>query len=148
MPAILFDFEPMVPTGARRRQTVEYEQRTYGIAEWAAALRVPHTEQELAAVAAATREREAGQVNVRKRVRTDRERMEVPTRREEVTVERVPVSEGTATEAQIGEAEVRVPLTEEEVVVEKWPVVKEEVRVRKDVVRTPRSSRRTSGARR
>ena len=55
-------------------------------------LRVQSTEEELAA---GTREREAGQVNVRKRVRTDRERIEVPTRREEVTVERVPVSEGT-----------------------------------------------------
>src|ERR671916_2439077 len=95
-------------------------------------LRVQRTEEELAA---GTREREAGALNVRKRVRTDRERIEVPTRHEEVTVERVPVSEGTAaTEAQIGDDEVRVPVTEEEVVVEKRPVVKEEVRIRKDVV--------------
>jgi uncharacterized protein (TIGR02271 family) len=95
-------------------------------------LRVQRTEEELAA---GTRERQAGQVSVRKRVRTDREHLEVPTRREEVTVERVPVEEGTAaTEAQIGEDEVRVPVTEEEVVVEKRPVAKEEVRVRKDVV--------------
>ena len=94
-------------------------------------LRVQRTEEELAA---GTRERQAGSVSVRKRVRTDRERMEVPTRREEVTVERVPVSEGAATEAQIGEDEVRVPLTEEEVVVEKRPVAKEEVRIRKEVV--------------
>ena len=94
-------------------------------------LRVQRTEEELRA---GTREREAGQVRVSKRVRTDRERLEVPTRREEVTVERVPVSEGTATEARIGEEEVSVPLTEEEVVVEKRPVAKEEVRVRKDVV--------------
>src|SRR5215213_1873442 len=56
-------------------------------------LRVKRTEEELAA---GTREREAGQLKVRKRVRTDRERIEVPTRREEVTVERVPVSEGSA----------------------------------------------------
>jgi uncharacterized protein (TIGR02271 family) len=94
-------------------------------------LRVQRTEEELAA---GTRERDAGSVSVRKRVRTDRERLEVPTRREEVSVERVPVSEGTATEAQIGEDEVRVPVTEEEVVVEKRPVAKEEVRIRKDVV--------------
>ena len=95
-------------------------------------LRVQRTEEELAA---GTREREAGQVIVRKRVRTDRERLEIPVRREEVTVERVPVSEGTAaTEAQIGDEEVSVPLTEEEVVVEKRPVAKEEVRIRKDVV--------------
>jgi uncharacterized protein (TIGR02271 family) len=95
-------------------------------------LRVQRTEEELAA---GTREREAGALNVRKRVRTDRERIEVPTRHEEVTVERVPVSEGTAaTEAQIGEEQVSIPLTEEEVVVEKRPVAKEEVRIRKDVV--------------
>jgi uncharacterized protein (TIGR02271 family) len=94
-------------------------------------LRVQRTEEELVA---GTREREAGVLNVRKRVRTDRESIVVPTRHEEVTVERVPVSEGTATEAQIGEDEVSVPVTEEEVVVEKRPVAKEEIRIRKDVV--------------
>jgi uncharacterized protein (TIGR02271 family) len=93
-------------------------------------LRVQRTEEELAA---GTREREAGQLKVRKRVRTDREQIEVPTRHEEVSVERVPV-EGEATEAEIGEDEISVPVTEEEVVVEKRPVAKEEVRIRKDVV--------------
>jgi len=93
-------------------------------------LRVQRTEEELAA---GTRERETGQLKVRKRVRTDREHIEVPTRHEEVSVERVPV-EGEATEAEIGEDEVVVPVTEEEVVVGKRPVVKEEVRIRKDVV--------------
>jgi uncharacterized protein (TIGR02271 family) len=93
-------------------------------------LRVQRTEEELAA---GTREREAGALRVRKRVRTDRETIEVPTRHEEVSVERVPV-EGDATEAEIGDEEVSVPVTEEEVVVEKRPVAKEEVRIRKDVV--------------
>ena len=93
-------------------------------------LRVQRTEEELAA---GTREREAGALNVRKRVRTDREQIEVPTRHEEVSVERVPV-EGEATEAEIGDEEVSIPVTEEEVVVEKRPVAKEEVRIRKDVV--------------
>ena len=93
-------------------------------------LRVQRSEEELAA---GTRERQAGQLKVRKRVRTDREQIEVPTRHEEVSVERVPV-EGEATEAEIGDDEVVVPVTEEEVVVGKRPVVKEEVRVRKDVV--------------
>jgi uncharacterized protein (TIGR02271 family) len=93
-------------------------------------LRVQRTEEELAA---GTREREAGQLKVRKRVRTDREQIEVPTRHEEVSVERVPV-EGEVSEAEIGEDEVTVPVTEEEVVVEKRPVAKEEVRIRKDVV--------------
>src|SRR4028119_2145559 len=93
-------------------------------------LRVQRSEEELRA---GTREREAGSVKVRKRVRTDRERIEVPVKHEEVSVERVPVS-GEATEAQIGEDEVEVPVTEEEVVVDKRAVAKEEVRVRKDVV--------------
>jgi uncharacterized protein (TIGR02271 family) len=93
-------------------------------------LRVQRSEEELRA---GTREREAGAMKVRKRVRTDREQIEVPTKHEEVTVERVPVS-GEATEAQIGEDEVTVPVTEEEVVVGKRAVAKEEIRLRKDVV--------------
>ena len=93
-------------------------------------LRVQRSEEELRA---GTREREAGALNVRKRVVTERQSIEVPTRREEVSVERVPV-EGEASEAQIGDDEVRIPVTEEEVVVEKRPVAKEEVRIRKDVV--------------
>ena len=48
-------------------------------------------------------------------MRTDRERIEVPTRNEEASVERVPVFGETA-EAKIGEEdEVEVPVTEEEV---------------------------------
>ena len=101
-----------------------------GIATDEDEIRVQRSEEELVA---GTREREAGAMRVRKRVRTDRERIEVPTKHEEVTVERVPV-EGEATEAQIGEDEVVVPVTEEEVVVGKRAVAKEEVRIRKDVV--------------
>src|ERR687889_1870703 len=93
-------------------------------------LRVQRSEEELLA---GTREREAGSVKVRKRVRVDRERIEVPTRHEEVSVERVPVS-GESTEAQIGADEVSVPVVEHEVVVQKKPVAKEEIRIRKDVV--------------
>ena len=114
----------------READAVEGEERTDRTTEREDELRVQRTEEELRA---GTREREAGEVGVRKTVRTDREQVEVPTRREEVTVERVPV-EGEATEADIGEDEVSVPLTEEEVVVEKRPVAKEEVRIRKDVV--------------
>src|SRR5215211_7722390 len=94
-------------------------------------LRVQRSEEELRA---GTREREAGALNVRKRVRTDREQLSVPTRHEEVSVERVPVADREASEAEIGEDEVTMPVTEEEVVTEKRPVVKEEIRVRKDVV--------------
>jgi uncharacterized protein (TIGR02271 family) len=93
-------------------------------------LRVQRSEEELVA---GTREREAGAMKVRKRVRTDRERIEVPTKHEEVSVERVPVS-GEASEAQIGADEVSVPVVEDEVVVQKEPVAREEIRIRKDVV--------------
>src|SRR5215217_1258003 len=94
-------------------------------------LRVQRSEEELRA---GTREREAGALRVRKRVRTDREQVRVPTRHEEVSVERVPVEGREASGAEIGEDEIVMPVTEEEVVVEKRPVVKEEIRVRKDVV--------------
>jgi uncharacterized protein (TIGR02271 family) len=114
----------------READAVEGEERTDRTTEGEDELRVQRTEEELRA---GTREREAGEVGVRKTVRTDREQVEVPTRREEVTVDRVPV-EGEATEADIGDEEVSVPVTEEEVVVEKRPVVKEEIRIRKDVV--------------
>jgi uncharacterized protein (TIGR02271 family) len=94
-------------------------------------LRIQRVEEELIA---GTRELEAGGVNVRKRVRTDRERVRVPKRREEIRVERVPGERREATEAEIGEDEFVVPYVEEEVVVEKRPVVKEEIRLRKEVV--------------
>ena len=93
-------------------------------------IRVQRLEEELVA---GTREREAGAMRIRKRVRTERERVEVPVRREEVRVERGPVSEG-APGAEIGEEEVVVPVTETEVSVSKRSVVKEEIRIRKDVV--------------
>ena len=94
-------------------------------------LRVRRSEEELKVD---TREREAGAVKVRKRVRTDRERIVVPKKRVEVTVERVPVVEGEAAGSEIGEDEIVVPIVEEEVIVEKRPVVKEELRIRKEVV--------------
>lgn len=128
------EFEQQVYSyyGLQRPSGSESPGSSYGAYEDEDELRVQRTEEELVA---GTREREAGSISVRKRVRTDREHIEVPTRHEEVSVERVPVdSETSATEADIGEDEVSVPLTEEEVVVEKRPVAKEEVRVRKDVV--------------
>jgi len=94
-------------------------------------LRIQRSEEELIA---GTREREAGAMKVRKRVRTDREQIRVPTKREEVSVERVPVVGREAAPGEIGEEEIVVPVVEDEVVVGKRAVVKEEIRVRKDVV--------------
>ena len=92
-------------------------------------IRVQRQEEELRA---GVREREAGQVGVRKSVKTERETIVVPKKREEVSVDRMPVNDGTPSE--IGEGDVSVPVVEEEVVVGKRAVVKEEIRVRKDVV--------------
>ena len=99
-------------------------------------LRVQRSEEE---VRAGIREREAGRVNVRKSVHTEREVVRVPKRREEVDIERVPaVGEAReasgATEEDIGEDEMVLQIFEEEVVVTKRVVLKEEVRLRKRVV--------------
>jgi uncharacterized protein (TIGR02271 family) len=98
-------------------------------------LRVQRSEEELRA---GVREREAGQVNVKKSVRTERQVVRVPKRREEVVIERVPVvgearEPSTATVADIGEDEVVVQVFEEEVVVSKKIVLKEEIRIRKRI---------------
>ena len=96
-------------------------------------LRVQRTEEE---VEVGVREREAGSVNVRKNVRTEREEVRVPRRSEEIEVERVPV-EGESrevSEVELGEDEFVVQVLEEEVVVSKRVVLKEEVRLRKKVV--------------
>jgi uncharacterized protein (TIGR02271 family) len=98
-------------------------------------LRVQRSEEELRA---GVREREAGQVNVKKSVRTEREMVRVPKRREEVDIERVPVDgeareASTATVTDIGEDELVVQVFEEEVVVSKKIVLKEEIRIRKRV---------------
>ena len=94
-------------------------------------LRVQRTEEELAA---GTREREAGALNVRKRVRTDREQIEVPTRHEEVTVERVPVSEGGCHRGPDRRGRGERPRDRGRGRCGEAPVAKEEVRIRKDVV--------------
>jgi uncharacterized protein (TIGR02271 family) len=98
-------------------------------------LRVQRSEEELRA---GVREREAGQVNVKKNVRTECEVVRVPKRREEVVIERMPVDgeareASTATVTDIGEDEVVVQVFEEEVVVSKKIVLKEEIRIRKRV---------------
>jgi uncharacterized protein (TIGR02271 family) len=100
-------------------------------------VRVRRSEEELLV---GRREREAGAMRIRKRVRTEIEHLEVPKKRVEVTVERVPVEEsrsgeeGITATPQIEEEEIVVPVVEEEIVVEKRPVVKEEIRIRKQVV--------------
>lgn len=80
------------------------------------------------------REVSRGEARVGKRVETEHVREPVSVRREEVVIERRPVSEGASATASISEGEIRVPLVEEEVIVEKRPVVKEELVIGKRVV--------------
>lgn len=76
-----------------------------------------------------TRERKAGEVEVKKHVETEHVRKPVTTHRQEVDVERRPAT-GQSTQARMGDQEIIIPLTQEEVIVEKRPRVKEEIVVR------------------
>jgi len=83
---------------------------------------------------------EAGEVRVRKEVRTETKHIDVPVEREEVVIERTPVHGRAAAEGiaagDIGAGqEVRIPVREEQVNVSKEAVVTEEVSVGKRVVR-------------
>jgi uncharacterized protein (TIGR02271 family) len=72
----------------------------------------------------------AGEVKVRKEVRTEHKQIAVPVEREEVVVERRP-ARGSAASGDIKAEEIRIPTKEEKVRVTKQPVVKEEVSVEK-----------------
>jgi len=92
--------------------------------------RLTLSEEELAV---GKRRESAGEVQVQKRVETERVSESVPVMREEVTVERRPVAPGTAA-SNLEADEIRVPLTKEEVLVEKRVVPKEELVIKKHQV--------------
>jgi photosynthetic reaction center H subunit len=76
--------------------------------------------------------RESGAVEVNKEVETHHMSADVPKMREEVEIERRPITEGMSAEGKIGEGEeMRIPLHEEELDVQKRVVPREEVVVRK-----------------
>jgi uncharacterized protein (TIGR02271 family) len=97
-------------------------------------LKVPVAEEELEAQKTA---REAGSVRLHKIVHTELKHFTVPVMREEVRIDRTPVSDqeaaakSTAPDA-FSEKTIDVPVMEEEVTVTKRPVVKEEVHVSKE----------------
>jgi uncharacterized protein (TIGR02271 family) len=84
-----------------------------------------------------TRQRESGRARLRKYVVTEDVQRTVPVRREEVRVEREPITEANRDAAtsggEITEEEHEVVLHEEEVVVDKQVVPKERVRLDTDV---------------
>jgi len=96
-------------------------------------VRVPVVEEELVA---GTRPVEQGRVHLRKEVVEEQQTVSTPVTREEVRVERVPVTGKAAdltTDAFV-EKDIDVPVMGEEVVAEKRARVTEEVRLHKDAV--------------
>jgi uncharacterized protein (TIGR02271 family) len=88
-------------------------------------------------LAVGKRETQAGQVEVQKRVETQHVSEQVPLRRDEVTVERRPLTGAEAMHAADGafrEESISVPLTREEVVAEKRAVGAEEIVLHKHQV--------------
>lgn len=127
--------ESGVPLEGRQEGSDRGESRmAHGSSE---EVRVPVAEEELIAE---KRERQAGEVRVRKDVATEHKQIDVPVTREEVHVEREPVQRGEArgAEARFEKDEIRVPVREEEVEIRKRPVVREEVRVSKTARREER----------
>jgi uncharacterized protein (TIGR02271 family) len=85
-----------------------------------------------------TQTRERGRARLRKHVTTETQTVTVPVQREEVRVEREPITDANLDAATSGpaisEEEHEVTLREEEVVVDKRAVPKERVRLDKDTV--------------
>ncbi len=85
-----------------------------------------------------TQQREAGRARLRKYVVTENVQTTVPVQREEVRVEREPITDANVGDAtsgpELSEDEHEVVLSEEEVVVDKKVVPKEQVRLDTDVV--------------
>lgn len=78
---------------------------------------------------------QAGEVGIHKDIVSEERTMNVPVNREEVYIERKPVSGNVPSDAVIGQDEtLRVPVSEERVQVIKQPVVKEEIHIGKRVV--------------
>jgi len=73
----------------------------------------------------------AGEVRVHKEVVTEQQHLSVPVQREEVVIERHPVSGQSSTSSIRQGEEIRIPVTEEQVRVEKETVAKEQVNIGK-----------------
>lgn len=78
---------------------------------------------------------QTGEVRVRKEVHTEHQTIDVPVSREEVVIERHPVSGHSVSGSSIGQGEeIRIPVSEEQVHVTKETVAKEDVTIGKRVV--------------
>jgi len=75
-----------------------------------------------------------GEVRLRKEVITENQNIQVPVQREELVIDRRPVTDGRPVTGTLGEEEIRVPLSEERATLDKSIVVREEVNVSKKPV--------------
>ncbi|MBV9425990.1 MAG: PRC and DUF2382 domain-containing protein [Solirubrobacterales bacterium] len=122
-------------TDAPGRAATDAPERTAADASTGSDEAMTRAEEELHVGTAA---RERGRVRLRKYVVTEEVQKTVPVQREEVRVEREPITEANVEAATSGpditESEHEVTLHEEEPVVEKRTVPKERVRLEKDTV--------------
>jgi uncharacterized protein (TIGR02271 family) len=73
-----------------------------------------------------------GEVRIRKEIVTEQQTIQVPVTREELVIERIPVTGTTTASGVIGQdSEIRIPLSEEVASADKQTVVREEVAVGK-----------------
>ena len=76
-----------------------------------------------------------GEVRIRKEVITEQQTIQVPVTREELVIERIPVTGSAIAQGTIGQSnEIRIPLSEEQASIEKQTVVREEVAVGKRAI--------------
>ena len=135
------DYQPADDTAAyRQSRDTAYEEAAAGTGGQDTAQAAPdeamtRSEEELRV---GTAQRERGRVRLRKYVTTEQQQVTVPVSREEVRVEREPITDanvGAATSGpDISEAEHEVTLREEEPVVEKRVVPRERVRLDTETV--------------
>lgn len=76
-----------------------------------------------------------GEVRIRKEIITEQQTIQVPVTREELVIERIPVSGATAVAGEIGaDREIRIPLSEEVASLDKHTVVREEIAIGKRAI--------------
>jgi uncharacterized protein (TIGR02271 family) len=143
LPSTRLETLPAYPHGPVARDMEESFQRPFAGAPRTGIhgqeTRIIRHEEELAV---GKRRTEAGEVQVHKRVETEHVRRPVQLAREEVTVERRPITDPARAASASGGArieggEIHVPVMAEEAVVEKRVVPREEVVVRKREVEEP-----------
>ncbi len=124
-PHLRSGWESQGNTGHKWDDVRDYARDAYGRGQ---ERRLTLSEEQLAV---GKRQVQAGEVNLRKTVETEHVQQQVGLMRDEVTIERRPLSAADATgDLRIGEETIRVPLTREEAVIDKRVVPTEEVLVR------------------